>query len=760
MGIGLIDTGFMYKKKFISSIIFFTIILLKLSVSQQLVINEFMSANNNVLQDDFGEYSDWIEIYNPSPQTFNLLNWCLSDDPDDIEKWSFPDLLIEPDSFLLVFASGKDTITALNIHTNFKIKSEGEPLILSDNLGNIIDQTEAIELVFNQSYGRLIDGGGQFEIFYSGSPGTSNSNNITLNNLTISHPAGFYVDSIVLDIVSSKPEDVIHFTFDGSCPTLESPVFNNPITLKPGYSTATNISQIPTTPLEGPWQLSQFIWKQPDDNILMADVIRYRSFSGQNPSSEIFSKSYFLDDSIFERFTFPVISVITDSLNLFDYDTGIYIPGKRYDELGWGWWPEGNYINNGKEWERYGHAELFEDNGESSISQDCGVRISGGWSAVMPQKSLRITAYKEYGNNNFNYPIFPESEYSSYKNFVLRNSGNDFIYSHFRDVFMQSLLSGLDMELLAFRPSVVYINGNYWGIHGIRERYDEHYFNRHFDLNEDSLIVVSVCGSQEIGDNQDYHDMKNFINENSLAIQSNYIYVKTKIDILNFIDYHIAEIYFGNNDWPCNNNKAWKTTQSDSKWRWLIFDLDFGYGHNINYQHNFLEDALAVNTNCDCSTFLLRKLLENEEFKQQFIDRYALHLNTTFHQDTVINKINEFATLFNSEIKFHIQRWHHPQNFTQWENEVEALIEYATYRPCFCAEHLITKFDLDEFGFDCNSSILDSSINISPFSIYPNPGNGIIYIENHDIGQFTTELKVINATGQLVTNYKFNFERY
>ena len=753
----------MIKEKALVTLVFFAILLLKISFSQQLVINEFMSANKNVLQDEFGDYPDWIEIYNPSQQTVNLLNWYLTDDQDDLTKWSFSYLLIEPGDFILVFASGKDTTTSQNIHTNFKIKSEGEELILSNSEGILIDQTDATELGSDQSFGRVTDGSELFEIFYTSSPGTSNGNNIILNNITTSHPAGYYVDSITLEIYSSKPNDVIHYTLDGSTPTLDSPVYIGSLHFSSGNSTAPNISQIPTTPMEGPWPLPQFIWKQPDYNLIRADVIRYRSFTGQNPSSGILSKSYFINESIFGRFSFPVISLILDSGNFYNYDTGIYIPGKRFDDFGWNWWPDGNYINNGSEWERYAHVELFENDGEISISQDCGVRINGGWSAVMPQKSLRVIADNKYGANDFNYPLFPESEHDEYKNFVLRNSGNDFIYSHFRDAFMQSLLTGLDMELQAFSPAVVFVNGNYWGIHGIRERYDEHYFKRHFDIVEDSLMVVGVCGSQEMGDNQEYNDMIGFIENNSLEIQSNYDYIKTKIDIQNFIDYHIAEIYFGNNDWPCNNNKTWKTTDSDSRWRWLIFDLDISFWYNNDYQFNSLEDALAVNSpnyyNCECSTFLLRKLLENNEFKQQFIDRYAYHLNTTFHEDTVINKLNEFVYLLDEEMQYHIQRWHYPQTYNQWINKTEAMSEFAIFRPCYCAEHVISKFNLDEFDFSCNTSSSDLFDQQLRFKLYPNPGAGIFYLENLDVLPYKSKVKVINSSGQQVAGFNINFER-
>lgn len=199
---------------------------------------------------------------------------------------------------------------------------------------------------------------------------------------------------------------------------------------------------------------------------------------------------------------------------------------------------------------------------------------------------------------------------------------------------------------------------------------------------------------------------------------------------------------------------------ADSKWRWLIFDLDFGFGHNVGYEHNFLEDALDETYGCDCSTLFLRKLLENDEFKQQFIDRYAYHLNTTFHKDTVISKINEFVELLSTEIQYHMQRWHYPDTYTQWEDEIEALIEFATLRPCYCAEHVIENFELEEFGFECNSSIIDSSINSPIYSVYPNPANEIIFIENHEIENFDTKVKLIDPIGRIVINQKFLFKRY
>lgn len=741
--------------------VFVCLMTYNLLFSQQLVINEFMSKNNSTLEDEFGDYSDWIEIFNPTQDTIHLLNWHLSDDEDELNKWTFPNLIIESGGFVLVFASGKNIYTPNGVHTNFKIGASGEALFLCNSSGQIVDQTVEVELEGDQSYGRISDGNSPFAKFYTSSPNSSNVANVVLNELQISHVSGFYDTPILLSVNSFLLGEDVHYTLDGSCPTPASPILEDILSFEPGVPTAIDISQIPTTPLEGPWPLPRFIWKQPDTDMLMANVIRYRSFSEAQPSSKIYSGFYLIQDSILSRFNLPVISILSDSANFFNYDTGIYIPGKRYDEMGWDWWPDGNYRMRGSEWERFAHIDVFEPDGENVLLQDCGIRIFGGWSSVMPQKSIRIIADRNYGSNRFEYPFFPDLPMDKYKQVVLRNSGNDFVKSHFRDAFMQSLLTGLDMELQAYQPFVVFINGNYWGLHNMREKIDETYFERRFGIEEDDLMIVSACGFPEINSNQDYVDMIAYIETNSMAIQGNYEYIKTRMDVVNFVDYNIAEIFFGNTDWPANNNKAWKTTNPNSKWRWFIYDLDFGFGAGEDYTYNSLEYALAVNSpnysNPDCATFLLRSLLENETFKTLFIDRFAWHLNNTFREDVVIDKIDDFISQLEEEMYFHIQRWHYPQTYSDWLSETDYMKEFAANRPCVCVEHLMEKFDLEEFDFDCSGVGFADDLQSTPISIFPNPSKGIFYLKNSKHKNNRTTIWLTNAFGTSIRKFQFDF---
>jgi hypothetical protein len=721
-----------------------------------------MSLNSSTIKDEFGEYADWIELYNTTSSTVDLTGYHLSDDPDEPDKWTFPNTFIESHGFLLIFASGRDTIGTLDPHASFKISSEGETIILSNVNETVIDELQVIALEQDLSFGKTIDGGMELETFYVSSPEFSNSQNSILNNLSVSHEPGFYVHDIQLAIISSQGNNNVHFTLDGSEPTLVSPIYNNPLTLTSREGENYIISEIPTTPLNGPWQLEEFIWKKPEQSVNLVNVIQFRSFSGNLPTSNIISGTYVIGDSQLIGNSFPIISIMIQKENLFDYDSGIYIPGKRYDLNGWDWHPDGNYMNNGIEWERIGYAEFYEPDGSQGFSQDCGIRIHGGWSAKMPQKSLRLIARDIYGENKFKHQIFQHLESDGYKNFVLRNSGNDFIYSHIRDAFMQELLSDLDLELQAFRPAVVFINGEYWGFHGIRERYDDDYFKRHFGIDEEELIVVGVCGESEIGDNSSYSSMMNFIRNNNLFIESNYDFIQQMINIPNFIDYHIAQIYYANFDWPINNFKMWKTIDPASKWRCLTYDLDGGFGFVNHYDYNMLKQVVDTSNSIYdlCSTELFRSLLKNQSFKEQFINRFVYHLQTTFHSDIVINVINKYQKLLESEMVNHINRWGYPKNLNQWNVELQIMKYYALYRPCYCVNHIKEVFEMKELDYYCDENSFPKENQQLQVEIFPNPANEYLYVETKKFDREEYIINLFNVNGQKVIKKSAWLGRY
>jgi len=366
------------------------------------------------------------------------------------------------------------------------------------------------------------------------SPGTSNSLSMPLNQIEASHQSGFYNSEFELELLSQDKESTIYYTLDGSTPTTKDLLYGNSILIQ---DNANSINLIPTTPLQGPQQLSDFIWLPPKD-INKASILRFGAFKNDSLQGAIQSKIYFIGEDFKKRYEFPIISLITDNLNLFNYEDGIYIPGKRFDEEGFtnSYWPIGNYHNRGIKWEKNVHISYFEHNLELGFETNAGMRVRGFGSAIFPQKSLNIYFREEYGLNTVSYPIFLNSSTEMHKRLILRNSGNDFLSTHFKDALLQNLLSTTNLELQKFRPSVVFLNGEYWGIHNIREKYDRYYFKYNYMLDEDSINIISLCGAEiEEGDIDNYFEIVDFIENNDLSIAENYDFFKKNIAVENLL---------------------------------------------------------------------------------------------------------------------------------------------------------------------------------------------------------------------------------
>jgi len=308
---------------------------------------------------------------------------------------------------------------------------------------------------------------------------------------------------------------------------------------------------------------------------------------------------------------------------------------------------------------------------------------------------------EKFGDPILNYKVFDDVDLSTFKRLLLRTSGNDFLGTYFRDALLQDLLSPLDMELQASRPSVVYINGEYWGIHNIREKLDKHYLMTHFNLKEDEFDLLEVCGTLSHGTGSEYRDLIEFVKHKDLNIPKNYQHITDKIDIENYINQHLAEIYFGNTDWPGNNVKIWKKRGSDGKWRWMTFDLDLSFGYNkirknILADYNSFEDAIAEDSekwyNYECSTLFLRTFLKVPAFRSHFIRRYLELSKTIFSPDHIIKNIDEYEQLYKTEMVQHINRWNYPRSMKEWHMEIEKMREYARNRPDHFRKHIESHF--------------------------------------------------------------------
>ena len=542
------------------------------------------------------------------------------------------------------------------LHTNFKLSSVGETLILTSSQSTIVDQITFGGSGPDVSYGRQPDGSSSWLLFSEATPGDSNVTqgySGIVDEPLLSVNGGFYSAPVTVSISPASVGDNVYYSLDGSEPNETSEIYTIPIFID------------------------------------STKVLRVKSFSTGLLPSKTITNTYFINYST----TLTVVSLSTAPGNLFDEEYGIYAMGDSaeasFPHFGANFW---------NDWERPIHVELFETDGSKGFGIDMGVKIFGNWSRGNAQKSLALFARGKYGYSSLSYKLFDELPYTEYESFVLRNSGNDWLSSMMRDGMQTSLVDGTDIDKGDYRPAVVFINGSYWGIHNIREKINENFLAQHHNVNPDSIDLLENYGEIVEGDNSDYFDLYYFIENNNLSVTANYEFVKSKMQIDNFIKYQIAEIYIDNQDWPGNNIKFWKT-KSNGKWRWIFYDTDFGFGiwNSGAYQNNTLSFALEPNgpswPNPPWSTLILRKLLENASFKNDFINCFADYSNTIFSSGSVLSKVNNIASVISPEIIHHAARWGQ-FTYSGWLNNVQVMRNFAAQRITYMRTYFSQKFNL------------------------------------------------------------------
>ncbi len=210
------------KSELKNSIALLLLILITIALpAQQLRLNEFMSSNSTTIHDEDWDYEDWIELYYFGDQPLNLSGIGLSDDYDDPFKWVFPDTILQPGQFLLIWASGKNRVTPGEpLHTNFSIKSEGEELLLTSASGVLLDELAPVAVPTDISFGRFPDGAGDWLFFDEPTPGTGNSTagySGVAQTPVFSHEGGLYTTAFMLTL-EAEPGATIYYTTNGNVP--------------------------------------------------------------------------------------------------------------------------------------------------------------------------------------------------------------------------------------------------------------------------------------------------------------------------------------------------------------------------------------------------------------------------------------------------------------------------------------------------------------------------------------------------------------
>ena len=628
--------------------------------SQNLFINEFLASNSTTIADEFGGFDDWAEIYNAETFAVDIGGMFVTDDLNNPTKWQIPTTdptvtTIPPGGYLILWFDGEPTQGPL--HVDPKLGAGGEDIGLFDSNGTQIDGFTFGPQSSDISYGRLPDGGTVFEFFTVPTPGATNvgSPGGTLAEMpTASVGSGFYMAPFNVELTSTTPNATIFYTLDGSDPTNASTFYTGPLLVD------------------------------------QTTTLRAKTYATGFAESNTATFTYLFENT----HTFPVVALSFNDADFFDPVTGIYP----------------NFL---EDWERPVHVEFFETDGSLVLSQRADAEIQGTGSAQLPQKSLRVEALASGGSGFFEHTIFPDKPFDKYERFVMRNSGQDWNVTMFRDAMVASLTDDLSdvgniiqtptLYQQAYRPGVVYLNGDYWGIHNLREHIKSEYIEQHFGLKDTEIDLLS---NDEVDDGTDvnWEALKSFVENNDFSSDATMTQFSQMVDLPNFLDYYVYNIVIDASDWPGNNFRRFRAI-NNGVWRFLTYDLDFTFGlfnfvpggptwntgdASANSLARSLDDSQVSWPNPFWYTLYFRKAVENDQFRTDYINRTADFLNVLFDPARVNARINEFENRYIPEMQRHYDRWNGGWN--PHATNVDLLRQFANNRPQFMKQHIVDAF--------------------------------------------------------------------
>ena len=619
-------------------------------------ISEFGGSTGSVA-------SDWVELHNSTGSAVSLAGYGISNNPKNPAKWVFPDISIEPGEYLLLYATGSsDKAQKKNLKLNFCISSTGEALFFFDPNGKLIDKLSAGRMKSGQSYGR----DGSDNRFYYAEPTPGAQNGKGYEGITqlpaFSVTPGIYDNAVTVAITAGEGE-TIRYTTDCTTPNASSQVYSGELSISKN------------------------------------SVIRAAAFRDGYLSGDVATATYlFRSDGV--NHALPVVTLVTDPDNLWNSKTGIYATGDQFDP------DAASYADTLKSatyyqakfateeqvdtiWEKPAAFSLFDDNGKQVFTQNVGIRIAGSFGRGRAQKGFNVIARKEYGKGSMEYPFFENRPYTEYKAVVLRAGAQDQNRSKIRDELASGLLEGTDINILyqAYRPTVLYLNGEYWGVYFMKEKRNRFFVAQHENTeNNVDLAIGKGFKQRSYGDNSDWVSLYEYATSHDLSSAEAYNYVAERMDVDSFRDYMIAEIYNGNTD--TYNFQYYRL--KGGKWKFIFYDFCWGFQ---SPGHETLAFRMGKTPSDVCSAKLFAAMLQNKGWRDSFCRRFGELLNTAFAPERVTALIDELYGYVEPEIKREREKFNkdtfmgvrQPRtnlgSYEGFQSEISKLKDFAQKRP-------------------------------------------------------------------------------
>ncbi|MBQ6210902.1 MAG: CotH kinase family protein [Prevotella sp.] len=574
----------------------FPLLFFSLPNNGQLVINELMQSNIDCIMDDLNDFPDsWVEVYNTGTEFVSLKGYSLGQSNNADEAWSLPNVMVKPKGYAIVYCDKVGN----GIHTNFRLESGKGCSVYLFREGEVVDKVYDLDKqpAPNVAYGRLEDGNDVWGYQVTPTPCDKNCGQIArgmLGSPLFSEPGKVVTDSSKIVLIMSVPDNAppgteIVYTLDGTEPTRDDTIYTSPLIID------------------------------------STTVIRATLFCDGWLSSRSITHSYIFFPNN-RPLTLPVVSIVTDGRYLYDPLLGIYVEGEYESGVK-------NYNHN---WRRPINFEFFEEaNVESVLNQLCETRIMGNSSRENMLKSLVIYAHKRFGNKRLNYEFFPDQRpgITDFKSIILRNAGTDYDGLYLRDgIIQRTMAQHVDLDWQAWRPTIVFFNGEYKGILCVRDRSNEDNIYTYYEGLED-IDMVSNWDTLKEGEWSSFEEFMTFYNENGHTLEE----FAQRMDWEEYINLMSMNLFYNNQDFPSNNIVLWRPKAQGGKWRFIAKDTDFGLGLNSLYRDNYhyptltwlytpgFDEAMFWG-NRDYATQLFRSLMEDADFHREFIDRTAVYM--------------------------------------------------------------------------------------------------------------------------------------
>lgn len=693
-------------------------------VNAQVVINEYSCSNLTQFADNYQDYGDWFELYNAGASTVSLAGYYLSDDSLNNTKWQIPaSVSIGANGFARFWASGRNEVSGSNYHTSFKLtqtKNTPEFIVLSNPSGVIVDYVKFSQKTqLGHSIGRTFNGIPTWSIFTNPTPNSTNNTATPYFDYAdrpdYSLGAGFYTGSVTVAITTNEPNADIHYTIDGTLPTVASPIYTSPINI-----TSTKILKAITL--------------STDPEIL--------------PSFVEF-ETYFINVS----HTLPVVSVAANQLT--------------------------NLANGSGSLEPKGTFELFDLAGARVAKTYGEFNRHGQDSWVLSQRSLDFASRDEMGyNHSVEEQLFASTPRDNFQKIILRAAGDDNYpadynsanagSAHIRDAYIHNLAveGGLNLDVRRGSKYIVYLNGAYWGVYDIRDNPDDHDFtDYYYGQDKYNLQYIETWGNTwaEYGGQQalnDWNSFYNFAMAGSMTDPAHYQYVMDRYDATSLVDYVLVNSFTVCSDWLNYNTGWWRgmdSTGTHLKWGYILWDNDATFGHYINYtgipNTNFNADPCNVEQGLSDPKGhidFLNKLRTNPEFNTYYINRQIDLWNTVFSCDNMLTKLDSIIALLDPEMAQHSTRW--SGTYSGWVNNAQQLRNFVAQRCNYMSTGLVNCYQLTgPYNLTINTdpagagNVQLNSLNLTQF-----PWSGNYF------GNINTSLTASANTNYAFTNWTTN----